>query len=185
MRHKRNLARLFLILSVIAWAAICIALVTTSAKADVSPDDGGLPGDDTPALVRCYMTDEEVQEDFENQKIEDALLADSQKLEDVTVTYYCICEICCGKSEDDPAYGITASGLYATPGVSVAVDPDIIPLGSDILLDYGDGELHYMRADDTGSGVEGNHIDVCLASHEEALRAGVRSATVYLVPANV
>lgn len=181
MRHKRNLARFFLILSVIAWAAICIVLLTTSAKADVSPDDGGLPGDDTPALVRCYMTDEEVQEDFENQKIEDALLVDAYKLEDVTITYYCICEKCCNKSPNHPAYGITANGLYATPGVSAAVDPDIIPLGSDILLDYGDGELHYMRADDTGSGIEGNHIDVCLENHEEAVEAGIRKAAVFWI----
>lgn len=139
------------------------------------PTDGSLPGDDTPALVRCSMTEEEVEQ-AENEMIEAALLARSTRLDDVTVTHYCTCLECCGKDD-----GITASGLRATPGVTVAVDPDVIPLGADVLVDYGDGEIHYMRADDTGSGVKGNHIDVCLASHEEAVQAGVTTATVWWV----
>lgn len=46
---------------------------------------------------------------------------------------------------------------------------------------YGDGEIHYYRADDTGSGVTGRHIDLCAGSHEEALQMGRRTATVYWV----
>ena len=30
-----------------------------------STDDGRLPGDDVPATERCYLTEDEVQEDFE------------------------------------------------------------------------------------------------------------------------
>ena len=121
------------------------------------------------------------QEAAENERIEAALLARAARIENVKVTHYCICETCCGKTPEDPAYGITASGLRATPGVSVGVDPDVIPLGADVLVDYGDGELHYYRADDTGSGVTGAHIDLCVGSHEEALQAGVRTATVWWV----
>lgn len=117
----------------------------------------------------------------ENERIEAALLARAARIENVKVTHYCVCETCCGKTPEDPAYGITASGLRATPGVSVGVDPDVIPLGADVLVDYGDGELHYYRADDTGSGVTGAHIDLCVGSHEEALQAGVRTATVWWV----
>lgn len=117
----------------------------------------------------------------ENERIEAALLARAARIENVKVTHYCICETCCGKAPEDPAYGITASGLRATPGVSVGVDPDVIPLGADVLVDYGDGELHYYRADDNGSGVTGAHIDLCVGSHEEALQAGVRTATVWWV----
>ncbi len=181
MRHKRNLARLFLILSVVAWAVVLAIVVLTAPVKSIEADDGNIPGDNIPALTRCYMTDAEIQEDFENYHIEQALLGSANKLEYVTVTYYCICERCCGKSPDHPAYGITASGLMATPGVSVAVDPSVIPLGADILMDYGDGEIHYYRADDTGCGVAGSHIDVCLESHEKALQAGVKTATVYWV----
>ena len=81
------------------------------------------------------------------------------------------------------ADGITASGVRATPGVTVAVDPDVIPLGADVLVDYGDGEICYYRADDTGSGVVGNHIDLCVADHQTAVQLGRRTATVWWVSA--
>lgn len=158
---------------------------------------GRLPGDDVPATERCYLTEDEVQEDFEawhlsarsaeasssgprlNEKIEAALLNRSHKLTDVTVTHYCPCQKCCGKPEGHPAYGITASGRQLVPGVSVGVDPSVIPLGSTVILDFGDGELQYCVADDTGSGIKGNHIDLAVADHQEALEMGVRTATVY------
>ena len=140
---------------------------------------GRLPGDDVPATERCYLTEDEVQEDFENEKIEAALLARSHTLTNVTVTHYCPCQKCCGKPEGHPAYGITASGRQLVPGVSVGVDPTVIPLGSTVILDFGDGDLQYCVADDTGSGVKGNHIDLAMANHREALEMGVRTATVY------
>lgn len=163
----------------------CVALAI-SVKATEEPttptvdepavfDTGRLPGDDTPA-----QEPEELEEP-ENALIEEALLARSHRIDNVTVTHYCICQQCCGKAPDHPAYGITPSGRRATPYVSVAVDPSVIPLGADVLVDYGDGEIHYYRADDTGSGVTGRHIDLCAGSHEEALQIGVKAATVYWV----
>jgi 3D (Asp-Asp-Asp) domain-containing protein len=120
---------------------------------------------------------EEEPEAAENELIEAALLARAVRLDDVTVTHYDVCVECCGKDD-----GITASGLQAVPGVTVAVDPAVIPLGSDVLVDYGDGNgLQYYRADDIGHGVDGNAIDLCVASHAEALRLGRRTATVYYV----
>ena len=103
------------------------------------------------------------------------------KIENVAMTHYCICQKCCGKSPDNPDYGITASGRKATPYVSVAVDPDVIPLGSEVLVDYGDGEIHYYRADDIGGSVKGNHIDLCVGSHQEAIDLGVKTVTVWWV----
>lgn len=116
----------------------------------------------------------EAEDSRENENCEAALLARATKIENVTVTHYCICEKCCGKKADEPGYGVTASGRTAAPGVSVAVDPKLIPLGSDVLVDYGDGVLHYYRADDTGGAVKGAHIDLCMESHEAALAAGVK-----------
>lgn len=118
----------------------------------------------------------EEPEEAENERIEAALLARANAIEDCVVTHYDCCVQCCGKDD-----GITAIGVQATPGVTVAVDPEVIPLGSDVLVDYGDGEIHYYRADDTGGAVKGNHIDLCVGSHEEALQLGRRSATVYWV----
>lgn len=122
---------------------------------------------------------EEPQEDYENEKIETALLSQATRLDNVTVTHYDVCLECCGKTD-----GITASGVRATPGVTVAVDPDVIPLGADVLVDYGDGEIHYYRADDVGGSVNGNHIDLCVESHEKANMLGVKTATVYWVILN-
>ena len=164
-------------------AACCIVYVSAQEPENTQdgptvqaiPTDGSLPGDDVPALVRCAMTEEEI-EAAENDMIEAALLARATRLDDVLVTHYDCCMECCGKTD-----GITAIGLMATPGVTVAVDPDVIPLGADVLVDYGDGEIQYYRADDTGSAVRGNHIDGCLASHEEAVQTGVTTATVWWV----
>lgn len=100
----------------------------------------------------------------------------AHKLENVTVTYYDCCVACCGKDD-----GITYSGTWAVPYETCAVDPDVITLGSAVTVDYGDGELHYCRAEDIGGGVNGNRIDICVSSHEEALELGVRTATVYWI----
>lgn len=122
----------------------------------------------------------ETAEEAENERIEAALLAQAHVIKDCTVTHYDACAECCGKID-----GITASGVQATPYVSVAVDPAIIPLGSDVLVDYGDGELHYYRADDIGAGVEGSHIDLCVNTYAEAVALGVRTATVYWIEPSV
>lgn len=126
-------------------------------------------------LTETITQDPDAEAD-ENQLIESALLAKAHKIENCTVTHYAVCVECCGKTD-----GITASGRIATPYVSVAVDPGIIPLGSDVLVDYGDGEINYYRADDTGSGVTGDHIDLCVQSYDEAVQLGVRTATVYWI----
>lgn len=101
------------------------------------------------------------------------------RFESATVTAYCICERCCGKKPDHPAYGITRSGRVAEPYVSVAVDPNCIPLGSTVYMDFGDGLMIECRADDTGSAVNGAHIDWCMPDHQTALQFGVRKADVY------
>lgn len=94
---------------------------------------------------------------------------------DCVITYYDVCVICCGKDD-----GITASGAVAVPYETCAVDPAVIPLGSNVLLKYEDGTVLRLRAEDTGKGVRGNHVDVCVSGHREALALGTRRATVYL-----
>ena len=39
-----------------------------------------------------------------------------------------------------------------------------------------DGEMNHIL---TGSAVKGAHIDLCVESHEAAIQAGVRSATIF------
>lgn len=194
---KRNWYLIALYLSVIAWAITLITMLAVLAKACsaddaemteaeiylVQQDDGRLHGDDVPATQRCYMTEEEIEEDFrenyENLLIEQALLAKATKIENVIVTHYC-CEKrphICGNGD-----GITASGVAVVPEVTVAVDPRYIPLGADVLVDFGDGVIHYYKAADTGGAIKGNkRIDIAVATHAEALERGKKTATVYWV----
>lgn len=182
-RSTARIARTLFLLQLFTGIALVASRIAVAAPEPVENevpvvDEGRIPGDDTPATTRCYMTDEEVQEDFENEKIEAALLSSASVITDVTVTHYC-CERyphICGTGA-----GITASGRVVTPYVSCAVDPDVIPLGSDVIVDYGDGKLHYYRADDTGGAIKGSRIDLAVTTHEEALEQGVKTATVYWV----
>ena len=86
-----------------------------------------------------------------------------------TITYYCCepYEHICGNGD-----GITATGLPVSLGM-VAVDPDVIPLGSTVVID---GQ-QYLAAD---TGVTGYCVDVAVPTHEEALELGVRSAEVWI-----
>lgn len=166
---ERRVLRLKLIASLLAMASVALLALVIRAGAD------SLPEDKPPAQAETVtVAAPEPVEEPENELIEAALLASAHRLDDVTVTHYDCCVECCGKTD-----GITASGVRATPGVTVAVDPDVIPLGADVLVDYGDGMLHYYRADDTGSGVVGNHIDLCVADHQTAVQLGRRTATVW------
>ena len=89
-----------------------------------------------------------------------------------TVTHYC-CEPyahVCGDGD-----GLTATGIPVTPGV-VAVDPEVIPLGSTVIID---GQA-YLAAD-TGGAVRGNHVDIAVATHQEAEALGTTTAEVWVV----
>lgn len=97
-----------------------------------------------------------------------------------TVSHYCPCHICTSKYPSDPEYGITATGHAAIAYRTVAVDPTVIPYGTVLYLDYGDGSLHEVIADDCGGDIKGHRIDLYAGEHNEALRLGKRTATVYV-----
>lgn len=96
-------------------------------------------------------------------------------ISDCTITYFCAEAYphVCGTGD-----GLTATGVQVQPGVTCAVDPDVIPLGSIVVVDFGDGVIHSYRAEDTGGAVRGNHVDLCVSSHQEAEALGVMHATV-------
>ena len=77
---------------------------------------------------------------------------------------------------DGGGSGITATGMPARRGV-VAVDPDVIPLGSRVYIP-GYGEA---IAADTGGAIIGNSIDLCMESYDEAIQFGRRTVEVYLI----
>lgn len=88
----------------------------------------------------------------------------------------------CGKSPSHPAYGITATGRYATKGI-VAVDPRVIPLGTRLYITSADGSYvyGYAIAADTGGAIKGNRIDLCFDSNAEALQFGRKNVKVYIL----
>lgn len=87
------------------------------------------------------------------------------------ITGYCAC---CTPYADinrnEAGQVLTASGRWVNIGEAVAVDPDIIPLGSTVTI----GGKEYIAAD---TGVYGYTVDV-LMTHEEAHRAGVQRVLV-------
>lgn len=77
---------------------------------------------------------------------------------------------------DGSAEGLTATGIAARRGI-VAVDPDVIPLGTRVYIPgYG-----LALAADTGGAIVGNKIDLCMESHSEAWRFGRRTVKVYIL----
>lgn len=82
-----------------------------------------------------------------------------------------------GKYPGDPAYGITYSGTVATAGRTVAVDPDVIPLGSLILVDG----VPYIAEDTGDQYIQDNAIDIYFDTYEQAAQYGVQQHEVWMV----
>ena len=88
-----------------------------------------------------------------------------------TLTAYDPCLQCCGKTD-----GITATGTKGMAGRTIAVDPDVIPYGSLVVIGG-----YVFVAEDTGEAIRGNHIDMFMDAHETAKQFGVREAQVLLI----
>lgn len=90
-----------------------------------------------------------------------------------------------GKEPGDKYYGITASGTKARPGV-VAVDPNVIPLGTKLYVASLDGSPDYgfCVAEDTGGAIKGNKIDLFFETPEEVAKFGRRKVKVYILENN-
>lgn len=97
-----------------------------------------------------------------NQKLE---VTKTSKTRTFRVTAYCPCTSCCGKW----AGGKTASGTTPTAGRTIAVDPTIIPYGTEVVLNG-----HTYIAEDCGGAIKGNEIDVFFNTHSEAMNFGVK-----------
>jgi 3D (Asp-Asp-Asp) domain-containing protein len=87
-------------------------------------------------------------------------------------TAYCPCSKCCGKWAGGP----TASGKMPKSGRTIAVDPSVIPLGTQVKVN---GNIYV--AEDTGSAIKGKKIDIYFDSHSDALNWGRRSVEIYIL----
>ena len=87
-----------------------------------------------------------------------------------------------GKTPEDSGYGITATGTVAKVG-TVAVDPKVIPLKSKLYIKSMDGSVSYgyATAEDTGSAIKGNKIDLFYNTKWEANQFGRRKVQVEII----
>ena len=85
-----------------------------------------------------------------------------------------------GPHDNDQWGDKTFLGTNVRPGI-IAVDPNVIPLGSRVYIEYPDGTGHYATAEDTGGAIKGNRIDVAVSSVDKAYDFGIKNVKVYVV----
>ncbi|WP_195576810.1 3D domain-containing protein [Paenibacillus sp. 1001270B_150601_E10] len=93
-----------------------------------------------------------------------------QKLTNVQLTAY--------TEQPGSAGAKTASGTKVTEGRTIAVDPDVVPLGWWVYIEgYG-----FYRAEDTGGAVKGKIMDIYFDSSSQVKRFGRKKGnTVYVI----
>lgn len=103
-------------------------------------------------------------------------------LGDFRMTAYCSCESCCGywatvrpTDENGNPIVYTASGAVAEAGTTIAVDPSVIPYGTEVKIND-----HIYIAQDTGGAIKGNRIDVYHDTHDSACAFEVQEAEVFI-----
>ena len=74
----------------------------------------------------------------------------------------------------------TAAGTVAHEGI-VAADPAVLPLGSRIRVTRAGAYNGIYTVTDTGSKVEGRHIDICLPTAAEAKQFGRKVVLVQIL----
>lgn len=143
-------------------------LMATTAISLVSVANGIGEEENAVAVAEMPVIEEVVWEDANEVEKVDAAI-EWHDLEDVTITAYCPNSCCC----DEWADGITYTGTKAQAGVTIAVDPNIIPLGA--WVEIGGEQYH---AEDIGGAIKGNRIDIFFDNHQDALDWGVQVLNV-------
>lgn len=93
-----------------------------------------------------------------------------QSLGEFKITAYCPCLEC------SEGYGNnTSTGAVATEGRTIAVDPKIIPYGTEVIIDG-----HRYVAEDCGGAIKQNRIDMYFEDHQEATNFGVQNKEVFI-----
>lgn len=100
----------------------------------------------------------------------------------MTATAYDLSYESNGKRPGDKYYGLTASGTKIRHG-AVAVDPNVIPLGTKLYIESMDSwpDYGFATAEDTGGAIKGNKIDLFIANRSEMFRFGRRKVKVYIL----
>lgn len=118
----------------------------------------------------------ELKSELKQELKQDAKQEEWKSLGEFKITAYCSCKKCCGVwaknrplDENGKEIVYTASGERAEAGKTIAVDTSVIPFGTEVRI----GDTVYT-AQDTGSMVKGNVIDIYFDSHESAVKHGAK-----------
>lgn len=122
--------------------------------------------------VEEKVQEEQVQEQVEKEQPKEPELV---SLGWFNSSAYDRCYDCCEKTPDNPYYGITATGTVATAGRTIAVDPNVIPYGTNVIING-----HTYLAEDTGGAIKGKKIDIFFETHAESLQYGRRQVEVFI-----
>ena len=68
--------------------------------------------------------------------------------------------------------GIDLKANYARYLSIAAVDPEVVPYGSTLLIKFSDGSIKPFIAADTGGLIKGNRIDLLFSNKDEAINFG-------------
>lgn len=95
-----------------------------------------------------------------------------KSLGEFVITAYCTCRVCCGVYSGGNR---TASGTVPTSNRTIAVDTNVIPFKTKVVIN---GQVYV--AEDRGGAIKGKRIDMFFMTHKEALKWGRRTMEVYL-----
>lgn len=145
----------------------------TAPTIDLQKTDEETPMEETePATIATEPATEPPSEPSETWK----------SLGTFTLTAYCSCKKCCGywatirptdKNGDPIVY--TSTGTIAEAGTTIAVDPRVIPYGTEVKING-----HTYIAQDTGGSIKDARIDIYFDDHQEALEFGRQQAEVFV-----
>ena len=119
----------------------------------------------------------------------------SENTQTFTATAYDLSVQSCGKPIGHPQYGITSNGTNIAgktreQAMSIAVDPNVIPLGSQVKITFPEPYTHFngvYTANDTGSAIKGKKIDIFMGdfrsnnSNQSVWDFGVREVKVQVL----
>ena len=109
----------------------------------------------------------EVVESEHTENIEtEPIVEETEEVESITfkVTAYCPCKKC-----SDNWGRMTSTGVLAKAGRTIAVDPKVIPYGTEVTIN---GNTYV--AEDCGGAIKGNRIDIYFDTHQETVEFGVQ-----------
>lgn len=133
-----------------------------------------VPGQELEIIPKEQSKEKDEKKLAKREATKQAATSDAPKGEKITVTataYTAECDGCTGTT-------YTGVNLLNDRNAKViAVDPDVIPLGSKVYIEgYG-----YAVAEDIGGSIKGNRIDVHVPTKEEAYDWGVRETELTII----